>query len=63
MPEARVIGFGYDARVVNLTEMVSKARIGDNAKLLVNSLTTLRARTKSVCYGRHIMGTVKAGDS
>ena len=60
MPEARVIGFGYDARVASLTEMVSKARIGDNAKLLINSLTTLRARTKSVCYDRFIIGTVKS---
>lgn len=48
VPCARILTFGYDARVVDLKEMISKNKIGDHAGDLVNALTRYRDKDNTV---------------
>lgn len=48
VPCARILTFGYDAKVVDLREMVSKNRIGDHAWGLVTSLSSYRDKDNTV---------------
>jgi protein SERAC1 len=41
-PQARILTYGYDAKVVDLRSMVSKSRIGNHARNLLAALTTYR---------------------
>lgn len=42
VPQARILTFGYDAYVADWRTVVSKNRIGNHAKNLLNVLSTLR---------------------
>ena len=39
LPSARILTYGYDARVIDWRSIVSKNRVGDHANNLVSALT------------------------
>lgn len=45
LPNARILLFGYDARVFSVSEMVSQGTISSHAKSLLNALANRRNET------------------
>lgn len=50
LPDVRVLTYGCDANVVSATEMVSKNRIGNHARILMTAITSFRENDGTAGY-------------